>query len=78
MATNSPTAQKKNQTTLPPRRGKIKAKIFESLVKTVVSTLTSNAGGGAPEAAAAAAGEASSGSVSPAPTGYNSDGSPEA
>ncbi|EXC33215.1 hypothetical protein L484_011192 [Morus notabilis] len=66
MASISPTNEKKKkETSIPPKRGQIKAQIFESLVKTVVS-MASGAG------AHSATGETSA-STAPPPSSYNSN-----
>ncbi|GMN24512.1 hypothetical protein TIFTF001_000594 [Ficus carica] len=72
MASISSTTDKDKQTSFPPKRGKIKAQIFGSLVKAVVS-MVSGAGASSAAAAAAAAAAESSASVTPPPSSYNSD-----
>lgn len=61
-----PTPQKiKGETRVPPRRGKIKAQIFESLYKTVVSAASKAFGGNRRD---------SNDSATPPLSTYNSDG----
>ncbi|KAK2643249.1 hypothetical protein Ddye_025012 [Dipteronia dyeriana] len=76
MATVPPTPQKKkNERTLPPKRGKIKAKIFETLVNKVVGTTSKADGRGAAEKNG---GEGSdSATTTPPPSAYNSDANSE-
>ncbi|KAK3206115.1 hypothetical protein Dsin_020161 [Dipteronia sinensis] len=75
MATVSSTPQKKNERTLPPRRGKIKEKILKILVKKVVSVASKVGGGGAAEKNR---GEGSdSATATPPPSAYNSDANSE-
>lgn len=64
--------QNKNSQPFPPKRGKIKAQIFESIVKTVKSTVTSIAGGSSDS------GKSSSAGGTPPASSYSSDGNPEA
>ncbi|XVE59146.1 hypothetical protein DITRI_Ditri05aG0022200 [Diplodiscus trichospermus] len=76
MATASTNTQrKKKETQVPPRRGQIKAQIFESMVKTVVSAASK-----AKEALGKNKGDGSDGRCSssttttPPQSGYNSEG----
>ncbi|KAB2614715.1 hypothetical protein D8674_021303 [Pyrus ussuriensis x Pyrus communis] len=69
MATASSTPKEKKTATLPPRRGKIKGKIFRILVKAVIKMASKL---GAPRNNRKESGRDSA-SVTPPPSAYNSD-----
>ncbi|XP_021278895.1 uncharacterized protein LOC110412628 [Herrania umbratica] len=75
MATASTTPQRKKDRNLPPRRGQVKAQIFESVAKTVVSAASK-----AKQALGKNKGEGSDGkstsstTTTPPQSGYNSEG----
>ncbi|RXI04492.1 hypothetical protein DVH24_038766 [Malus domestica] len=69
MATASSTPKEKKTTTLPPRRGKIKGKIFRILVKAVIK-MASKLGARRNNRKE---GGRNSASVTPPPSAYNSD-----
>lgn len=70
MATTSSTPLNNNKKSFPPKRGQIKAQIFESLAA-AVSSMASKAG----EALGIIReGGGTSATASPAPSSYNSDG----
>ncbi|KAB2606777.1 hypothetical protein D8674_006494 [Pyrus ussuriensis x Pyrus communis] len=69
MKTASSTSQEKKTTRFPPRRGKIKAKVFENIVKAVVSMACKPAAQGKNREE----GGGNSASTTPPPTAYNSD-----
>ncbi|KAJ1384028.1 hypothetical protein SESBI_42875 [Sesbania bispinosa] len=66
MATNGTSSPPKEKANFPPKRGKIKAQIFSSLVKFVASTVLPNTG----KVKENGDGSASS---TPPPSAYNSD-----
>ncbi|TQD99171.1 hypothetical protein C1H46_015181 [Malus baccata] len=69
MKTASSTSQEKKTTRLPPRRGKIKAEVFENIVKALVIMASKPAG----REKNREEGGGNSASTTPPPTAYNSD-----
>ncbi|KAM0999649.1 hypothetical protein ACFX15_006143 [Malus domestica] len=69
METASSMSQEKKTTRFPPRRGKIKAEVFESIVKAVVKRASKPAG----QEKNREEGGGNSASTTPPPTAYNSD-----
>ncbi|XWS53226.1 hypothetical protein CRYUN_Cryun11dG0139700 [Craigia yunnanensis] len=75
MATASTTPQrKKKETQFPPRRGQIKAHIFESLVKTVVSAASKAKEALGKNKEGSDGKSSSSTTTTPPQSGYNSEG----
>lgn len=75
MATGSPSPLKKGNSGLPPKRGQIKAQIFESLKKAVLSVASKSGETLGIRRSSGGHGDASgsSASATPPPSGYNSD-----
>ncbi|KAB2606776.1 hypothetical protein D8674_006493 [Pyrus ussuriensis x Pyrus communis] len=71
METGSSASQEKKAATCPPRRGQIKAKIFESLVK-AVTNMTSKPGAQGKNGGEGSGGGGSASTTSP-PSAYSSD-----
>ncbi|KAA8543980.1 hypothetical protein F0562_021843 [Nyssa sinensis] len=73
MATASSNPSKKQNTNAPPKRGQIKAQMFESFVQTVTSVV-SKAKEALGNIRRGSGSDSSSASTSPLPSAYNSDG----